>query len=113
MTLCVTGRFYILKDRHFAKSNTICVTFLCLKIRTLCITRFFIEVLKLAEGGGPLLRAKNNALRVTFLYLKKCTLGYVLYTKIPTLYVTLLYAKNDALSVTSIYLKCIVHSSHT
>ena len=52
MTLCVTCRFYIQKARHFAKSKTICVTFLYPKILTLCVTQFFNEFLKLAEGEG-------------------------------------------------------------
>ena len=69
MTLCVTRRFYIQRARHFAKSEKICLTFLCTKCRTLCVTRFFTEFMKLAEGGGGLY-AKNSALCVTFLYAK-------------------------------------------
>ena len=38
--------FLYLKTRHFAKSKTICVVFLYIKIWTLCFTRFFIEFLK-------------------------------------------------------------------
>ena len=34
------------KARHFAKSETICDTFLLTKSRTLYITRFFINFLK-------------------------------------------------------------------
>ena len=114
MTLCVTGRFYIQKARYFAKSKTICVTFLCSKIRTLCITRFFIEFLKFAEGGGIfkckkqctlsyIFMLKNNALCVTF-YIQKIR---------HDISVTFLFAKNTALCVTFLYLKFIVHSTHT
>ena len=51
MTLCVTWRFYIKRSRHFAKINTICVTFLYTKILTLSVMRFFVELVKLAKGG--------------------------------------------------------------
>ena len=52
MTLCVTWRFYILKTLHFEKIKTIFHIFLYTKIRTFCVTRFFIEFMKLAEGRG-------------------------------------------------------------
>ena len=39
---------YIQKARHFAKSKTICVTFLFKKSRTLYFTGFFINFFKLA-----------------------------------------------------------------
>ena len=48
---------------------------------------FFVEFLKLAEGGA-FLYAKNNSLFVTFLYEKKIHLALRLYTKIKTLCVT-------------------------
>ena len=80
-------RFYIQKSRHFAKSKTICVTFLYTKIWTLCVTQFFIEFLKLAEEGS------------IFICKKQCTLRYILYVK------------NNALSVTFLYLKFIVYST--
>ena len=74
-------KFFIQKARHFAKRKTFCVTFLYTKIRTLCVTQFFIEFLKLAEEGGTSLKLKTihfalhfylqkNALCVMFLYLK-------------------------------------------
>ena len=44
--------FNIQKARHFAKSKTICDTFLNTKIRHFCVTRFFIEFLKFPEWGG-------------------------------------------------------------
>ena len=50
-------------DRYF---------FLYKKILTLCVKQFFMEILKLAEGGGGV--TKNNALSVTFLYKKSQTL---------------------------------------
>ena len=88
--------FIFKKSRHFAKRKTICVTFICTKIQTLCVTQFFIEFLNLEEGGA-FLYAKNNALCVTFLH-----------TKILTFFVTSLYAKNNALFVTFFYIFCIV-----
>ena len=59
------------KSRHFAKRKTICVIFLLTKSRTLCVTRFVINVLKLT----------------LYVYQKHDTLRYVmfLYTKIRTL----------------------------
>ena len=54
ITLCVTWRFYIQKARHFAKSKTICDTFLYTKIRHICVTRSLIEFLIFAEGRGRL-----------------------------------------------------------
>ena len=69
MKLCVTWRLYIYRTRHFAKNKTTCVMLLYSKIRTLCVTNFFIEVLKLVEEGA-FLYAKNNALCVYF-YAKK------------------------------------------
>ena len=67
ISLCVKLHFYIKKARQLAKNKTICLTFLYTKIRTVCVSRFFMELLKLAEGGA-FLYAKNNALCVTFLY---------------------------------------------
>ena len=84
MTLCVLWSLYIEKARHFAKGKTICVMFKYTKPRTLCVTQFFMEFLKLADGG-------------TFLYAKKCTLRYVLYTKSLTLCVPFLYEKKCTL----------------
>ena len=55
------------------------------------------------EGGGYFYIQKKE-LCVTFLYAKKCTLRYVLYTKILTLCVKILYAKKNALLVTFIYI---------
>ena len=98
---------YIQKARHFSKSKTICVTFLYKKIRTLYVMQFFIESLKLAEGGGKFLNAKKmhfalhfNMERTMHLALrcyiqqivwhyalhfntkKQCTLRYVFISKI-------------------------------
>ena len=49
-TLRYVTFLYTQKARHFAKSKTICDTFLYSKIRHFCVTRFFIEFLKFAEG---------------------------------------------------------------
>ena len=62
---------FIEKSRHFEKSKTICVTFLCTKILTICVTQF------LAEGGGLFL-FKNNAICVTFIFAKNNTLSVTL-----------------------------------
>ena len=67
MTLCVTWRFHIHKSRHFAKSKTICVTFLCTKMWTLCITQFLLNFWNWRRGD--ILYAKYNSLRVIFLYI--------------------------------------------
>ena len=39
---------YLQKYRHFAKSKTICVTFLYTKSKTIYVIQFFIKMLKLA-----------------------------------------------------------------
>ena len=72
-------RFYIQKARHFAKSKTICDTFLYTKIRYFCVTRFFIEFLKFAEGGegNIYLFKKPCTLRYIFILKKQCTLRYI------------------------------------
>ena len=82
MTLCVTWSFYIQKVRHFTKSKTICVTFLCTKSLTLCVTRFFMEISKLAEGGGIFICQKQCTLGNIFICKKQCTLRYVFISKI-------------------------------
>ena len=41
------------KNQKLCKKQNNCVTFLYTKIWTLCVTQFFIEFLKLAEGGRP------------------------------------------------------------
>ena len=69
MTLLVMWHFYIQKPRHFAKSKTICVTFLYTKSLTLYVTWFFMEFLKLAEGEE--ICTCKKALCVSFLYAKK------------------------------------------
>ena len=93
--LCGTWRFNIQKSRPFAKSKTICVTFLYTKILTLCVTQLFIEFLKLAEGGGIFI-CKKNALCVAFLYAKYNAFCVTfLYTKILTLCFTFLYWKKN------------------
>ena len=83
ITLCVTGRFYIKKSRQLAKNKTICVMFLYTKRCTLCVTRFFMEFLKLAEGGAFLYSKKQCTLRYIFIYKKQFTLRYVLTYKNP------------------------------
>ena len=50
------------------------------KIVTLCVTRFFIKVLKLAEeGGGILICPKKCTLSYIFIRKKQCTLYYIFY----------------------------------
>ena len=88
MTLCVTWHFYIQKARHLAKSKTICDTFLYTKIRHYCVTRFFVEFLKLRRGW-PFIELKNNVY----------TLRYIFILKNSSLCVTLLYTKSLTLCV--------------
>ena len=83
MTLCVTWRLYIQKSRHFAKIKTICYTFLYTKIRHFCVTRFFIEFLKFAEGGGIYLLKNIMYFAWHFYIEKRCTLRYVARYKEP------------------------------
>ena len=44
--------FYIQKARHFEKKQYHLRYVLYTKIRHFCVTRFFIEFLKFAEGGA-------------------------------------------------------------
>ena len=53
------------------------------KIRTLCITSFFIGFLKLAEGGGIFVRKKQCTLCYIFICKKQCTFCYVFIYKKP------------------------------
>ena len=69
MTLCVTGHFYTQKSSHFAKSKTICVTFLYKNMDTLRYS-IFHWIFEIGGGGGAFLYAKKDALCVTFLYAK-------------------------------------------
>ena len=43
----------------------------------LCVTQFFIEFLKFADGGGIYLFKQQFTLRVIFIFKKECTLRYV------------------------------------
>ena len=86
--------FLYTKDRHFEKSKTISLTFLYTKIRTPWFTRFFMKVLKLAEGGR------------IFLYAKKCTLCYILYEKKCTLRYVFIYKNHDTLRYIFKWKKC-------
>ena len=105
-TFCYV-HFYVQKARHFEKSKIICVMFLYTKIQTLCITRFFIEVLKLAKGEGEFLYAKNSTLRYIFIW-KRNALCVTLYIKPDTIRYIFIWKKNNAPCITFIYIKIIV-----
>ena len=79
MIFCVTWRFYIQKDRHFAKGRQFALRLLYTKSLTLCVTQFFMGFLKFLVGRGHfyikkqytlcyIFIWKKNALSVTFLY---------------------------------------------
>ena len=82
-----TLSFYIQKYGHFALRN------------------FSLNFSNWWRGRGTFFDTKNNALCVTFLYAKKCTLRYVFIYKSLTLCDRFLYAKNNALCVKFFYLK--------
>ena len=66
----IAKRLYVQKSVHFAKSTTICFTFLYKKTRTLYITRFFKKILIL-----EFIYKNYDTLRyMTFLYTKMYTL---------------------------------------
>ena len=70
--------FLYTKARHFAKSKKMFDTFSDTKIWHFCVTRFFIEFLKIAEGGGTFIFIKKQyTLRDIFILKKQCTLRYV------------------------------------
>ena len=93
------------KSRHFAKSKTICVTFLYSKNPDTLHHAIFIEFLKFAEGKGAFIFAKTmqcalhfckqktmyfvlhfyiqnpDTLRYIFIAKKQCTLCYVFIYK--------------------------------
>ena len=88
--------FYIKNARHFAKSKTICVTFLCTKIMLLYVTQFFKENVKLA-----FIHKKHNTLRyVTFLNTKSRH-----FAKIKTICVTVLFKTRLTLCVTQFFIE--------
>ena len=94
--------FYIQKVGHFAKSKTICVTFLNTKSGFFPLRDFSLHFWYWRRGGD-FLYAKNNTLCVTFLYPKNYALCVTfLCTKSMTFSVTFLYPKNNALCVTFI-----------
>ena len=67
------------------KKDNLHYVFLYTKSLTFCVTRFFMEFLKLAEGGGIFIH-KKNALCVQFLYPKINAISMTfLYTKSHTL----------------------------
>ena len=68
---------FIKKSRHFAKSKTICVTFLFSKIRTLCITRFSYNFWNRPRGGGHFYMQKQCTLRYISVSKKQCTLRHI------------------------------------
>ena len=73
--------FYVQKSRHFAKSKTIYIMFLYTKSRTLCVLRFSWDFWNW-RSGGTLLYAKTNAICVTFIFKKLCTLRYFFISNI-------------------------------
>ena len=126
---------FIQKSRHFAKSKTICVTFLYTKSETLYVTQFFMKILKLEftykkhdtlryvavlYTKMQTLSKKLDNFCYVFIYKKSDTLRYAifhgifeiggggrafLYEKNNALCVTFLYSKNNALCVTFLYTK--------
>ena len=98
MTLCVMWRFYIQKSRHFAKSKTIWVIFLNIQKRMkFCVTRFFIDLLKLA---GIFINKKQCTLHYIFFCKKQCTFRYVFIYKNPDTLRHIFICKINALWVT-------------
>ena len=117
MTVCATWRFYIQKARHFAKSKTICVTFLCTKSGHFVLRDFSLNfwnwlggghfnIQKTMHFGLHFYMQKTMHFALRFLYTKSLTLCVAfLYAKNNALWVTFLYAKNDALCFTFLYSK--------
>ena len=92
MTLCVTWIFYIQNpDTSKKAGRSVLRLFFIQKILTFCNTRFSWNFWSW-RGGGVFIY-KNNTLCVQFLYAKKCTFRYFLYTKKKTFCVIFLYAK--------------------
>ena len=91
------------KSRNFAESKIVFIMFLNTKSLTLCVTYFFMEFLKLAEGRRNFFMQKN-ALWVKFYMQKNALCVAFLYTNSQTLCVTFLYAKNNAIWVGGVYI---------
>ena len=91
MTLCVTWIFIYKIQTLRRKQNDLRYGCFYTKILTLCNTRFSWNFWSW-RGGGVFIY-KNNTLCVQFLYAKKCTFRYFLYTKKKTFCVIFLYAK--------------------
>ena len=83
ITLCVTLSVYIQKARHFAKTKTICDTFIYTTIRHFCFTRFSFNFWNFRRGGGYVFIKKQCTLRDIFILKKQYTLRYVAFPKEP------------------------------
>ena len=64
------------------KQDNLCYVFLYTKILTLCVTRFFMEFLKMAEGGRVIHKKQWN-LRYIRISKKQCIFRYVFIYKNP------------------------------
>ena len=59
--------FYKISLTLRKKEDNLGYVFLYTKSLTLCVTQFFMEFLKLAEGGGIFIHKKSNTLRHIFI----------------------------------------------
>ena len=66
MSLFVTRHFYIQNARNFEKPRKFALCFYIQKDGHFALHNFFIEFLKLGEGGGGI-----------FMFIKQCTLRYI------------------------------------
>ena len=79
MTLCVKWRFYTQKSRQFAKMQDNLRYVFTKKNWTLCVTRFFIEFLILAEGRGDFYMQKTMHPALNFYKQNKMYLALKFY----------------------------------
>ena len=101
MTLCVTWRFCIQKDGHFAKSKTIFVTFYIQKYGHFALPDFSWNFWNWWKGGGYFYMKKKH-FALSFYMQKTMHFSLRFYSqKSLTLCVTFLYKKNNALCVTT------------
>ena len=107
MTICITWRFYIQKARHLEKGRQFALRFVYAKNLTLCVTRFFVRFLKLAEGGGAFINKKKN-FALNFYIQKQSAFCYLFIHKKSDTLRHIFIRKKNALCVTFSYLKFIV-----
>ena len=89
-------------------ARQIAVRFLIYKTLTLCVMLFFMEFLKLAEGGGAFLYTKTFHFALIFYFPKTMPFLLRFFINKARKFVSHFYMKTNSLCVTFLYLKFII-----